>query len=57
MFLSTVLLEKRCRVVPSKITDDGKIEFDENIFIELLQMKPEKPNDEFINEYMIPDFI
>tara|TARA_B100001123_G_scaffold322883_1_gene362349 strand:+ start:3711 stop:5273 length:1563 start_codon:yes stop_codon:yes gene_type:complete len=47
------LIRKRCRVIPSRFSEDGSILFDEDKLIQALQDPPEEPNDEFIDRYML----
>lgn len=47
------LLKKRCRVVPSWINEDGRLMFDQNALIEVVSRPWKKPNDEFIERYVL----
>jgi len=48
------LLEKRCIIIPSWFdSQTGEFLFDDNSFQKALQRKPEKPNTEFVEKYML----
>jgi len=47
------LIRRRCRVIPSYIKPDGTISFDEEALSETLRKKPEQPDTEFIQKYML----
>lgn len=47
-------LRKRCRVIPSWYDENSRIMFDEDALLDALQRKPEPPDDEFIQKYMLP---
>ena len=47
-------LHKRCRIIPSQLTSEGRWVFDEDALVEALRSSPELPDEDFVKTYLIP---
>ena len=47
-------LQKRCRIIKSRINENSQLIFDKMAFVDALEEPPEKPDTEFIEKYMFP---
>lgn len=48
------LLKKRCRLIYAKFDERNRVIFDEKELLEALAVKPEQPNNEYLEKYYIP---